>query len=1057
MTRGKEAPPILRAPAIPSRTVWLLAGALVLVYLLGRTLPLGADVHLWFRWWGGMALYAFAGAVCLLRALGVPRDRAAWALLGGGILSYGAGSAITRLSGGGPSVAPLAAHAGWMGFYVAAYLAILLLLRARLRPFAASFCLDGLIGGLTLGALCAALVFPDRLAGMSTGDIVAGLVYPCADLALLALVLWASSMTGRRGGRMWLWLSGAFALASIGDIALNLEVVAGELDTASLLTVCFPLAMVAVALAAQQPPATVRALRTDALSVLVLPGVCVVVSLGVLIGAEAADLPASAHLLALGALSVAFGRGALTYRELRELQESRRFQRGFEEAAIGMAVTDTDLRWVRVNGALGALLGHEPAEMLGRSALDFCVADDHARSLMLRDALLAGDAPYPIEKRYLHRDGSAIPVLLTTALVDGEDGLHFFTQIQDLRDRRQADRLSQAVAELSRTALELPDVTALMRRVSQVVKDAVNADACGVAMAGEADAALRIVARDSGVTGDEPSLPRGTGSQAGYTLDVDEVVVSDDLVREQRFVTPQLVLELGFRRGLSVPVRATREGNVAALVLHRKAGGAPFGADDVRFVEAVANVLASALDRADAEAEVRRRSLHDPLTGLANRAFLDAHIPQSLAAAARDGAEVALLLLDLDRFKVVNDTLGHGAGDELLRVVAQRLRDGVRAADVVARFGGDEFVVACGRGGSVHAVATLARRLIDDLARPIVVQGRELFVSASVGIVVADAAQASAGSLLRDADVAMYRAKEGGGGRYEIFDAELRARVVQRLAVEHDLRRAVDEGQLELHLQPIVALRDGGVCAFEALVRWRHPERGLVPPAEFIPVAEETDLIVPVGRWVLDEACRRLAELQAVAPLGMSINLSARQLTPDLPGMVRTALAATGVRACDLTFEITETLLVEDSGAVAVLEELRDLGTAVALDDFGTGWSSLAALRRHPVDVLKLDRSLIESIGDGDAAVAVMRAVVDMARALGLVVVAEGIEDAGQAGALLALGCEYGQGYHYARPVPAEEARALLPARAPGNAGQGGQVPLRVFAQGAKPAASSVS
>ncbi|MDA0164055.1 EAL domain-containing protein [Solirubrobacter ginsenosidimutans] len=734
----------------------------------------------------------------------------------------------------------------------------------------------------------------------------------------------------------------------------------------------------------------------------------------------------------LWAAAGALVRGRLSDRERRALEESRRFERGFEEATIAMAIAGPDLRWIRVNAALGALLGRAPSDLVGRCALDLTHPDDRAISVNLHDGVIAGSQPAPLEKRLMHLDGTAIPVLLTTALIDGPDGVHFFTQLQDLRERRRADRLSHAVAELSRVALEVPDVPALMRRVVQIVQEAARVDSCAVMLRHESDGMLRVVARDCGVTGDEPVVPAGTASQVGYTLAVGEVVLTNDLERERRFTTLPEVLEAGMRRGLSAPVRSTRgDGGAAVLIVHRTALRSEFGPADVRFVEAVANVLASALERAHAEAEVRSRALHDPLTGLANRAFLDAHIPQALAAAEREGEEVALLLMDLDRFKVVNDTLGHGAGDELLRVVAQRLRENVRGGDVVARFGGDEFVVACDRASSVLTVAALAERLIRELERPILVGGRELFVSASVGIVVADAHHANADSLLRDADVAMYRAKESGGGRYEIFDADLRARVLRRLTVEHELRGAIADGQLELHLQPLVALAGGELRGFEALVRWRHPERGLVPPGEFIPVAEETDLIVPVGRWVLREACHRLATLQALTParIGMSVNLSPRELTPELPSHVQLTLHAAGVSAEDLTLEITETLLVKDGGAVRVLEQLRALGVRIALDDFGTGWSSLASLRRYPVDVLKLDRSLIASIDCDEQAAAVTRAVVAMAHALGHVVVAEGIERPAQAAALRALGCELGQGYLFSRPVPATEAAELLRAR----------------------------
>jgi diguanylate cyclase (GGDEF)-like protein len=470
------------------------------------------------------------------------------------------------------------------------------------------------------------------------------------------------------------------------------------------------------------------------------------------------------------------------------------------------------------------------------------------------------------------------------------------------------------------------------------------------------------------------------------------------------------------------------DGQPAWLVARREAIFPAFLRAHTEFLQAAANVVGTALDRAAVEDELRAQALEDPLTGLANRAYLAAHVEQAIGAAAR-GEEIALLLLDLDRFKVVNDTLGHGAGDELLCAVADRLRSTIRRGDLAARLGGDEFVVVCaGASGAPHEIAALSRRLLDAVAAPYAIGGRELHIGASAGLVFVDGPDATAESLLRDADVAMYRAKEHGGGRYEVFDAGLRAAVVQRLTVENELRRALERDELALHVQPVVDLHRHEVCGFEALVRWRHPERGLVGPAEFVGVAEETGLIVPMGAWVLAEALCWLAQLQAAAgrPLRMCVNLSARQIMPELPGEVRAALAAAGVEARQLTLEVTETLLVEGPGAVAVLEELRAADVRIAIDDFGTGWSSLGALQRHPVDVLKLDRSLVVPAAESEAAAALARAVVEMAQALGLDVVAEGIEDDAQLEAMRALGCPHGQGFLFARPMELGDALALV-------------------------------
>jgi EAL domain-containing protein (putative c-di-GMP-specific phosphodiesterase class I) len=333
-------------------------------------------------------------------------------------------------------------------------------------------------------------------------------------------------------------------------------------------------------------------------------------------------------------------------------------------------------------------------------------------------------------------------------------------------------------------------------------------------------------------------------------------------------------------------------------------------------------------------------------------------------------------------------------------------------------------------------VAALSQRLLATIAAPLTVDGRELHVSASAGLVFAEGADVTAESLLRDADVAMYRAKEHGGARYELFDAGLRARVVQRLAIEGELRQALERDELLLHLQPVFDLRSDELAGFEALVRWEHPRRGLVGPDEFIGVAEETGLIVPIGGWVLAEATRQLAILQEAAgrPLRMSVNLSARQLTPELVDAVGEALAAASLESRQLTLEVTETLLVDGPGAVEVLATMRALGVAIAIDDFGTGWSSLGSLQRYPVDILKLDRSLVAPAAESGPAAALARAVVEMAQALGLDVIAEGMENEAQLNAMKALGCPHGQGYVLARPMPLDAALELVAHRPTGRA-----------------------
>ena len=458
------------------------------------------------------------------------------------------------------------------------------------------------------------------------------------------------------------------------------------------------------------------------------------------------------------------------------------------------------------------------------------------------------------------------------------------------------------------------------------------------------------------------------------------------------------------------------------ILAHAHGEARPFTGEDARFLEAVAHVLAGALDRAATEHELRRRALEDPLTGLANRALLARQLEAELRHSRRLGDCVCLLTLDLDRFKTVNDTLGHTVGDALLREVAVRLTACVREEDLVAHPGGDEFMVLATRTATDHAIAEVAHRLIDAVVEPFEINGHEVFVTASVGIAVSEHGDETPEELLRDADAAMYRAKELGGGRYEAFDVALRDRLMERMETERDLRHAVQRDQLELHYQPLIDLADERVVGFEALLRWRHPERGLMNPGQFIQIAEETGLIVPIGSWVLNSVCEQLTRWPE--PIYVSANVSAVQIQPELVGEIEQLLARHRITPARLVLEITESLVLEPR-TKPIVARLRELGVQLALDDFGTGYSSLGSLQRFPLDVLKLDQSLIASLPEGTG-LAVVRAAVELGQALGVQVIAEGIEGLIQLGALRELGCPLGQGFHFARPLPLADAQLLL-------------------------------
>jgi diguanylate cyclase (GGDEF)-like protein/PAS domain S-box-containing protein len=432
------------------------------------------------------------------------------------------------------------------------------------------------------------------------------------------------------------------------------------------------------------------------------------------------------------------------------------------------------------------------------------------------------------------------------------------------------------------------------------------------------------------------------------------------------------------------------------------------------------------------EGQLASQALHDRLTGLPNRVLLRDRIEHALARAGRRGASVALLVADIDRFKVVNESLGHDGGDRLLVAVAERLTDMLRPGDTVARMGGDEFALLCEDVAGYGEAAAIASRVLGAFEKPFSVHGVDMCLTASVGVAVGAVAGPAPELLLRDADVAMYRAKEAGRDRYEVFDPSMLAGASERLSVENDLRRAIAQGQLRLYYQPIVHLDTGAIAGFEALVRWQHPDRGLLPPLEFIPAAEQTGLIVPLGRHVLAEACLQAATWKDTHTAGerlrISVNVSAKQLTqPGWSDEVAQILAESGLAPRQLVLEITESVLMDDTDLTAVrLEELRRLGVRIAIDDFGTGYSSLGYLRRLPVDILKIDKSFIDGVAEGPHESALARAVVKLASTLRLEAVAEGISNRQQLLQLRRLRCPYGQGFFFSRPQPTAAIPGLL-------------------------------
>ena len=695
-----------------------------------------------------------------------------------------------------------------------------------------------------------------------------------------------------------------------------------------------------------------------------------------------------------------------------------------------LVVADRDGRCIYAAGATREVLGLEPGALVGLDMFEG--PDDGNRdpiSAFIAGAIAQSGPIEPTTLRFTDASGAVhwIDVKAVNLLDDPEVGGVVFA-CRDVSELRARTRQQTAVASLGERALAGTELALLLADGARLVCDTLGCAAANVyELPSGSDAAVLRGTHGWGRGPVGTVVAITPGSWLDHVRDEPEPLVSNDLEGEHRYSVDSIVLGSGMRSAATVRLDG-RDGLVGAMsAMHDHAR--EFTEDDVAFLQSTANVLAYAIDRGRITEEMRRRALHDVLTGLPNRTLLLDRLDHALDRATAREDLIAVLFVDLDRFKRINDTMGHHAGDVVLMEVARRLRTVIRPGDTVARLGGDEFTIICEDVADALQARAVARRVLECVAEPIALSGREVVVTASIGIAVGPEGSVDSEGLLRDADLAMYRAKQTGRARAAMFDRSLREEAADRLEVEEALRLALPRGELAIAYQPIVALDTGAVTGVEALLRWHHAEWGVVLPDEFIPIAEDAGLIAALGRWVLDTACTDTVALRAEQPgLTVAVNLSPRQLAePEVVKWVRGALEQSGLDPAALVLEVTETALLDDLASIVdVLADLRAVGVQVAIDDFGTGYSSLSYLTELTVDEVKVDKSFTSGLGVDRSATAVVAGIIAMSRTLGLHTVAEGVESAEQRDGLLALGCDAGQGWLWSGPQELAEFRAWL-------------------------------
>jgi diguanylate cyclase (GGDEF)-like protein/PAS domain S-box-containing protein len=724
-----------------------------------------------------------------------------------------------------------------------------------------------------------------------------------------------------------------------------------------------------------------------------------------------------------------------------ELARNRRLFQQIAEATPNVLFLHDFLegRNIYANPAVTEMLGYTPEQLaaLGAAVLSELMHPDDLRCIEevnQRIATLADGEVLEHEYRLLHADGRyrwfVSRDTVFSRLPDGRPH-QILGVAQDITERKDAEsalhaseerlrRQNAVLVDLAQSKLHNGDLETALRVIMETAAATLEVERTSVWLYNDERSSIccaDLYERDRQTHSSGLELAAADYPTYFRALQEERIIAADDARNDPKTseFSASYLCPLGITSMLDAPVR--QGSRMVGVVCHEHVGvRRDWTLDEQNFARSMADMVSLALETSErkrAEEMVRWQAYHDSLTRLPNRLQFQNLLAQSIKSAEQEGREAAVLFVDLDRFKQINDTLGHETGDTLLQIVARRLSGCLRNGDMVARLGGDEFTLLLTRVAGPQEAITVASRIMQALRQPVSLGGLELSISASIGISLFPSHGRDAQTLLRHSDIAMYQAKEQGCGGYQLFTEAMTTTAFERLVLETRLRKALEAEELILYYQPQIEVATGRTVGVEALIRWQHPEHGLVPPGQFIPLAEETGLIHPMGEWVLGKACRKGAKWQEIGvPLRVAVNVSACQFRRSgFVAMIRDVLAETGMLPQKLELELTETALIQDNHTVLeTLYDLKELGVRLAVDDFGTGYSSLSYLRRLPFDVLKVDHSFVHSVAECSRDYAVVRALIQMAHALGLEVVAEGVETAAQRDCLAELGCQVMQG-----------------------------------------------